>query len=563
MDPELLKAIIYLTVGVSVLLCGMKFMSGGLKKIAGRGLRRFFKKTQNNPIVGMGIGTAVTAVIQSSDATSALVIGFINAGVMTIYQGLTIILGGYIGTTMTGLLASFSSASFSIYLLLLAFLGTALMFVNKEKVKNVGEILCGFGLLFFGLAVMKDSFANADINAFCVHLFSSINYPALLFLIGVIMAIVAQSSSAVTGIAIAMVGGGALPLGSALYIVLGATLGTVTNTLLSAANGTIDGKRTAWIAFALRAVTSLLAMVIVILIEPYIVPWLHSMAIEGSDQFPLAIFTILYNLIFMPLLLPFLKPVINLFTKLIKDKKSTEYAGAVQFIDDNLLKSPDVALMQVRKEIAHMFDLSRENYIRGLQKVLTYSNANDKEITATEGQIDYLNQRITEFLIKLAPLVQNRGERKVGAYFHVINDIERIGDHGFNFSETADTMNSEDLAFSAAAKVEIGEMDGIIREMFGMAKEIFVEKDWSSLATLRELEEKTHVLKQNFYQAHYERVLRGECTQQMTPYISTLIVEMERVADHLTNIGYSIDNPTGDSDDTPTPKPARRRHRHH
>ena len=164
MDAQLLKAIMYLLVGVSVLLCGMKMMSSGLKKVVGKGLRGFFKKTQHNPFAGMGIGTAVTALVQSSDATAALVIGFINAGAMTMYQGLSIILGAYIGTTVTGVLASFSSLSISIYLLAFAFIGTVLMFFNNDKVKNIGEILCGFGLLFFGLAVMKDSFKNSYNN---------------------------------------------------------------------------------------------------------------------------------------------------------------------------------------------------------------------------------------------------------------------------------------------------------------------------------------------------------------------------------------------------------------
>ena len=546
MNDALLKAIMYLLVGVVVLLVGMRFMSGGLKKIAGKGLRRFFKKTANSPFIGMGLGILITILIQSSDATAALVIGFINAGVMTMFQGLSIMLGGYIGTTITGIIASFSSLPISVYLLSLAFVGMVMMFISNEKVKNIGEILCGLGLIFFGLAVMKDAFGNTDIRAFCVNMFSTINFPILLFVIGVILAALAQSSSAVTGIVIAMVGGGALELGPALFIALGATLGTVTNTLLASLNGTVDGKRTAFIAFVLRALTSIVAMVITWILQTHIVNFLRLMQINGSDEFPLAMYTVIYNVIFMPLLIPLLKPMIKLSEKVIKDKSQDAYSGAVKYIDDNLLKSPDVALMQTRKEILHMFDLSFKNYKLGLAKIVSYTPDTSKEIINTEGEVDYLNQRITDFLIKLAPNVQREGEIKIGTFFHVINDIERIGDHGFNFHTTAEELNTEDLSFSDAAKDELVDLDKTIRQMFLLARSTFQSKNPSSLMQLREMEESVHKMKQSFYEHHYERVLKDECSQQMTPYLSTLIVELERVADHLTNIGYSIISPTGD-----------------
>lgn len=545
---ELIKAVIYLLVGVAVLLCGMKMMSSGLKKSVGRGIKKFFRKTQNNPFAGMGIGASVTAIVQSSDATAALVIGFINAGAMTIYQGLSIILGAYIGTTVTGVLASFSSLSISIYLLAFAFIGTLLMFFSNEKVKNIGEILCGFGLLFFGLAVMKDSFANPDIaNAFTT-VFSSINSPILLFIIGIVITALVQSSSAISGIVVAMVGGGALSLNSGIYIVLGATLGTVTNTLLSSVGGNVDGKRTALIAFSMRALTATVALIITWILEKYVVNFLRLVAIEGSDEFPVAFYAVIYNLIFMPLMVPFIKPFIKLFTKLVKDKKDESLASVIHFIDDKQLKYPEVALMQVRREIVNMYDIAYQNYKLGLDKIVTLNEENTKEIIKLEEEIDYLNQRITDFLIKLANVVSKKDERKIGTYFHVINDIERIGDHAFNFHESATQMANEELSFSKAAKEEIKELDKVVCNMFDVAREIFVNKDLDKLPLLHEEEDKTDVLKTEFYTSHYERVIKDQCSSKMTPYISTLIVELERIADHLTNIGYSVVNPTGDEE---------------
>lgn len=542
-------AIMYLLVGVAVLLVGMRFMSGGLKKIAGRGFRRFFRKTQNNPFLGMGMGFVISTVIHS-DATSALVIGFINAGVMTIAQGLAIILGGYIGTTVTGIIASFSSLPISLYLLAFAFIGIMMTFINREKIKSIGEILCGLGLLFFGLAVMKDAFSAQDIQAFCMNLFGAINFPLLLFIIGVAVTALAQSSTAVTGIVIAMVGSGAMGLSSAFYIALGATLGTVATTLLSSLSGNIDGKRTAVTAFVLRTLSSLLALAIIWIFQGPLTSFFHMMAINGSDEFPLAMFLVLYNVIFMPLLIPLIKPVTNLVCRLIRDKSDAKYAHVIKYIDDKLLNSPEIALMQVQKEIVNMFDLSLQNYVAGLKQVTDYNPELSKEITSREGEIDYLNARITDFLIKVAPLAQSRGEQKVGAYFHVINDIERIGDHGYNFNETGLTMQNEDLRFSPAAVLEINEMDAVLLDMFEVARECFLDKRRDSLKKLRAAEEKVHKLKSDFYRHHYERVIKEECSQQMTPYISTLIVELERIADHLTNIGYSIINPTGTVDET-------------
>ena len=546
---DVVTAIMYLLVGIAVLLVGMRFMSGGLKKIAGRGLRRFFKKTQNNSFLGMGIGFVISTVIHS-DATSALVIGFINAGVMTIVQGLAIILGGYIGTTITGILASFSSLSVSLYLLSFAFIGIMMTFFKNEKIKNIGEVLCGLGLLFFGLAVMKDAFGNEEIKAACTTMFGTIDFPLLLFLIGVLVTALAQSSTAVTGIVIAMVGAGAVPLTSAFYLALGATLGTVATTLLSSLNSNIDGKRTAVTAFILRAISSLVAVAILWIVESLfnspITSFFHLMAIGGSDEFPLAIFLVAYNVIFMPLLLPLIKPTVNLVCRLIRDKSDTKFADVVKYIDDKLVNSPEIALMQAQKEITNMFDLSLQNYVAGMKQIINYNPELSKEIIKREDEIDYLNNRITDFLIKVAPGAQMRGEKKVGAFFHVINDIERIGDHGYNFNETGQTMRAEDLSFSPAALEEIKEMDSVLMDMFQLAKEIFLDKRHENLKELRAEEEKVHILKSNFYRHHYERVIKEECSQQMTPYISTLIVELERIADHLTNIGYSIINPTGD-----------------
>ena len=399
---ELIKSIIYLLVGVTVLLVGMRMMSNGMKKTISIKVKNFFKRTENKPIANMGIGAVATMAIQSSDASNAMVVGFINVGAMTLYQGLAIMLGAYIGTTITGIIASFSSLPISVYFLLFCFIGIVMMFFNNEKVVNIGEIICGLGLLFFGLAVMKDSFKNPDITSACQTLFSSINFGPLLFLISVIITGLIQSSSAVTSIVIAMVGSGALDLSSGLFLALGATLGTVITTVIISLNGSVEGKRASIIMFFLRLLSSSVMVLILTIWRQPIANAMHFFAINGSDEFPIALFTVFYNVVFMPLLIPLLKPAIKLGCKVIKNKKEESMINVVHFIDDKLLSVPSVALSQVKKEIINMFTLSKENYLDCMKKMLLNDNSLDKQIVMKEEQIDYLNQRITDFLIKLS-----------------------------------------------------------------------------------------------------------------------------------------------------------------
>lgn len=525
----------------------MRILSTGLKKISGRGLKNLFKKTQDNPLAGLGIGAVVTTVIQSSDATSCIVLGFINAGAMTLYQGLCIILGAYIGTTITGVIVSFSSFSISIYLLLLAFVGIILSFVNNDKVKNIGEILTGLGLLFFGLEVMKTSFQNPDINGFCANIFASLNNPFLLYLIGIIVTALVQSSSAITGIVIIMISGGALPVDSGIYLIIGATLGTVATTLLASIGGDVNGKRAAWICFVLRFITSFFIICILAILN------LNNISVGnilynwfGSFEFAAAIFLVLYNAIFMPLLIPFLKPSIKIAEKLIVDKRAENAKKVIKYIDSHLLKSPNIAVMQTKKEIIHMLELSKENYINGYDRIVNQVTSKDNEIIVLEDQIDYLNKAITDFLINLSNEVSDHDSKKVGAYFHVINDIERIGDHAYNFLEVGKEMVDDELSFSDTAKGELSQLNSIILEMFDISIEIFTQRDKKNLSRLHILEEETDQLSKELAKNHYIRITNNSCKPELTSFYSELITELERIADHLTNVGYSIVDPTGD-----------------
>ena len=543
---KLITDLILILVGASVFIIGMNMMSSGLKKSTGRGLRRLLKKIRNNRFAGLGIGTAATALVQSSAATSIMAIGFINAGAMTIFQGVCIILGAYIGTTVTGLLASLSTFSFSSYFIILAVIGVILMFFKKERIKSIGEILAGLGLLFFGLSTMSKTInTNTDIiNGVQSFFGASWMIPPLLMLVGAIVTALFQSSSATSGIAIAMVSGGALGFNNAIYIVLGGTIGTVITTLIATIGSNVNAKRTAIICLIIRIFTGLVALAIYWPLEGILGNAL--LTAFGSEALAVAMFLVIYNVVFMLAILPFVEIFEKLSIKLIKDKDEEKMKQALKFIDKHLIDTPSIAMMQVKREIKNMMELAHGNLNLGFNRILTQDATNDKEIIETEDKIDYINNQITAFLIELTNKVSDHDEVLLGSYFHVINDIERVGDHAYNFYESSLRMVDNDLAFSNIAKKEFQEMYGLIDKMFDLAYAIFDNGTRVNLKKLHDLEDQTDGLKNKLSSAHYERIQNNTCKMENSPFYTSLVSELERVADHLVNIGYSIVNPTGD-----------------
>ncbi len=546
---ETIKSIINLLVGAALFIIGMNMMSGGLKKVAGRSLKKFFNKIKNNRLVSLGIGAGVTAVIQSSGATAAMTVGFINTGVITVFQGICLILGAYIGTTVTGIIVSFASFDFAVYLLLAAFVGVVLMFFKNEKIKNIGEILAGFGVLFFGLDTMKAVFtAGSDITTFFQELFISIDFPLLLLLIGALFTCLTQSSSATSGIVIIMVGGGAIPLVSGFYLVLGATIGTVLTTIIAAIGGSINAKRTALVCLIVRILTALIATGIV-----WIVEFTADKAISNgllnmfgnNYQFTVAMFLLFYNLIFIPILLPFVNQFVKLGELLLKDKDQINRKKALKFIDDQMLITPSIALGQAKNEVVNMLELAQANMDIAAEMIFTQNIDKKPELKEREEDIDCINSELTNFLIKLSNVVNLKEEAKIGSYFHSINDIERIGDHAINFLSTTESMIENDMHFSSAAIEELKYMYSIISKMFDVTKEVFTRKKADSLKQLDTLEAETDEAKRRLGFAHFERVTKNQCVADLGGYFTSLVGELERVGDHLVNVGYSITNPIG------------------
>ncbi len=547
---QLVESLIWLLAGVGVFIVGMNFMGDALEKSAGSGMKRLLEKISNNRFSGVGIGAGVTAIIQSSSATSVMVIGLVNAGVMTLMQATPIIMGANIGTTITGILVALKNDYFNMAMYLLAFAGVMMGFSKKEKMKIAGSLCCGLGLIFVGLEVMssEQAFGNPLVENMFTAIFQRIDFPILLILVGAIFPALIQSSSAATGVVITMVGAGVLPLDMALFIVLGANIGTCVTALLASVGANANSKRVALIHFTFNTIGTVIFAAIIWIFKEPMVKLLLSL-FPGDDQMSLQMrvsaFHVIFNVTTTCVLLPFVKQLVKYSCTVIKDKKEVEEGLSLKYVDNRLLTTPPVALMQVKKEIEYMFSLVEENTKLSFAAIDNGSVEQSETIQNNEQVIDYTNRALTQFLIKLSTNVEESDEKTIGTYFHVLNDLERIGDNAENFHEIGVEMLNKDMKFSDRAHNGISEMRESIMQMFYISKDAFVNLNKEELPELAVLEETVDNKKKAFIASHFARLAEGNCSADVSPYYSSIISGLERVGDHLVNVGFSIVNPTG------------------
>jgi len=547
---QLLQSLIWLLAGVGVFIVGMNFMSEALEKSAGEGMKRLLGRISNNRLSGVGIGAGVTAIIQSSSATSVMVIGLVNAGVMTLMQATPIIMGANIGTTITGILVALKNDYFNMLMYLLSFAGVMMGFVKKEKVKLAGLLCSGLGLIFVGLNVMssEQAFGNPMIETMFQGIFSVIDFPLLLILVGVIFTALIQSSSAATGVVITMVGTGILTLDLALFIILGANIGTCVTALLASVGANPNAKRVALIHFAFNVVGTALFTAVVLLFREPLINALVSM-FPGDDpmslQMRVSAFHVIFNVSTTLVLLPFVSQLVKLSCRVIPDKKEAQNVRSLKFVDDRLLMTPSVALMQVKKEMDYMFGLVEENIALSFDAMKTGNLEHGEKVAENEAIINFTNGALTTFLIKLSGLVEQSDEQVIGSYFHVLNDLERIGDHAENFYEIVEEMSGKKLSFSERARGDIGEMCDKVSRMIVISRDAFDSLKRTHLAELTALENDTDEMKRALTASHFARLAEGNCSMDVSPYYSSSVTGLERVADHLVNIGFSIVNPIG------------------
>ena len=546
----LLGSLVWLLAGVGVFIVGMNFLSDALEKSAGSGMKKMLEKISNNRLSGVGIGAGVTAIIQSSSATSVMVIGLVNAGVMTLMQATPIIMGANIGTTITGVLVALKNDYFNMLMYLLAFAGVMMGFFKSEKIKLAGLLCSGLGLIFVGLEVMssEQAFGNPLVEELFTNVFKTIDFPLLLIFVGIIFTALIQSSSAATGVVITMVGTGVLPLELALFIILGANIGTCVTALLASVGANANSKRVALIHFTFNVIGTVLFTALIWIFKEPAVNLLVSI-FPGSDpmslQMRVSIFHVIFNVTTTALLIPFTKYLVKYSCLVIKDKKATEETVTLKYVDDRLLTTPPIALMQVKKEMDYMLYLVEENMNLSFEAMENSTLTSGDTIRSNETIIDFTNGALTKFLIKLSANASESDERIIGSYFHVLNDLERIGDHAENFYEIAEEMLGKKIEFSQTGRSDIKKMRDVILNMLVISKDAFENLNKSRLSELVVLEDSVDTMKKELTANHFARLAEGNCSMEVSPYYSSAISGLERVADHLVNVGYSIINPIG------------------
>jgi phosphate:Na+ symporter len=412
------------------------------------------------------------------------------------------------------------------------------------------KLLGGLAMFLYGMEIMGDGLKQGSGSALKNFLGKLTQNVFLGLLTGTIVTAIIQSSTATIVLTVGLIGAGILNLKQAVSIVLGANIGTCVTALLASIGGTTNAKRVALIHFTNNTIGAVFFTVIVWIFREQAVTILQSV-FPGTDpmslQMRVSTFHVIFNVTTTVILLPFVKQLVGFAETMIRDKKETGPAHVLHFVDDHLLAMPPMAMVQVKKEIDYMLSVAEENTKLSFQAMLQGADkVSNDQIQENEAIIDFTNGALTSFLIKLSSTqLSASDEATIGSYFHVLNDLERIGDHAVNFYEISQEMQRKELAYSDEAMGEVKHMCDTVLSMFSIAKDAFQNLDHSLLPELTNHENKVDGLKKTLTANHYTRLAEGNCSVTHSPYYSSTVMGLERVGDHLVNVGYSILNPTG------------------
>ena len=514
------ECIFMLLGGTGLFITAMNTMSSNLQKVAGAGMRRLLGKITDNRFAGVGIGAVVTMIIQSSAATTVMAIGFVNAETMNLHQATAIIMGANIGTTITGILASLQSLNLSIYFSFLTFVGVVLMFFKRDTLKNIGGIITGLGMIFIGLDIMSDSCEDDSIKSIFKSGLEKIDFPLALLLLGIVFTAIMQSSSAITGLIIVMVHGNSMEMGSALFIILGANIGTCVTALISTIGTSINAKRTGIIHLL------------------FIIQLLEKITNKRAMQ--IAWFHVFFNIITTLILLPLINILVLVACKIIKEKKgkqgSKKTIKAFRFINKRFLLAPDIAAEQIKKEIKNMAELAKKNLDRSISELLEQSSEFIEEISAREDLIDFLNIETTKYLVKLTPLINEKIAEDISIYFHLLNDIERIGDHAKIIFDESNEMRKKRIKFSQDAVNEFRKVYEIIEKLFELSINAFDNNTHKCIKDHSILIESFRNKEKEYTQNHYERLTKGKCSMELGSFYTSAFAHFNSIISHLDNI---------------------------
>ena len=523
--------------GLALFLYGMQMMSTGLEAAAGNRMKSILEKLTSNRVKGVLVGAAITAVIQSSSATTVMVVGFVNSGMMTLRQAVGIIMGANIGTTITGQLIALDIGAIA-PLFAIAGVG-AIMFIKSEKVHHISSIFAGLGILFMGMDMMGAAMSPLKESEAFISLMTKFDNPLLGILVGALFTAVIQSSSASVGILQALASTGMIPLSSAVFVLFGQNIGTCITAVLASIGMKVNAKRTTVIHLLFNIIGTVLFTVIC-LVTPY-VTWIEAMT-PGDPVAQIANAHTVFNIVTTLLLLPFGTHMANIAVRILPDsKKADDEDLRLKYIrpfeSSYAIGHSAVAVSQVRDEVNRMRDMVAKNISDSFDSLVQYDEKLRKKVSEREEYIDFLNKGISEYIVSLMASEMNMSDsRKINGYYAIISNLERIGDHAVNLAEYGDDMRKWEIDFSDTVKEELNEMKAQCIAALDNLKEVTSENVERILSQAVIIEQKTDDMRDKYFKKQMQRLKKGKCKPQSGIVFSEILTDFERMGDHALNI---------------------------
>ena len=548
---DIVNLILQMLGGMGCFLVGMELMSENMSRLAHGGLKSLLNKTANNRLAGVGIGTAVTAIIQSSAATTVMVVGLVNAGIMTLFQATAIIMGANIGTTITAWIASFGTVDIAKFFFLLAIVGAFMMMLcKKDRPKTIGTILAGLGLIFVGLAYMSDAMGDDRIRELITPVFEAVKNPILLILIGAVVTALIQSSSAVTSIIIVLAARGVVigGVGDGVYFaIIGSNIGTCVTALLSSIGASPNARRAALVHLMFNCFGAVIFTIFLCLFLPFetsfselVLTKMFPESIEWQISFFHTFFNVTCTLIF----LPFAKLFVKLANVLVREKPADEAKEkeVVGDLDERLLLQPSVALEHLYQGTGKMLAFAMGTLDEAVDAFLKKDTSVKEDVAKRNARLSEANREAVQYLVKLsasAPVIED--EKTISSMHYVLNDIVRIGELADNVTKYTDHYENDGLIFSGEFLSMTEEMYGRIRALYSRASEAYLHRDFAALKEVDEMEDGIDMDRRRLVNQHIKRLNEGKCQPQNASVFINLVGNLERAADHITYIAHSIE----------------------
>ena len=549
---DYVMSIVELLAGLGAFLLGFKFLSDNIEKLAMNKLRGWFDglaKSKWSRVAGVGIGAGVTAIIQSSSATTVMVVGFVNVGIMSLYQATSVIMGANIGTTITAHIASLQTINFIGFITVLTCVGVFMDMLSKnERVKTIGPMIAGLGLVFLGLDVMSDAMSIYRDNAAIKEFLASATNPFVLLLVGTVFTALVQSSSAVTSLIITMAGQGLLIGGAGtnavLFLVLGSNIGTCITAILSSIGANTNAKRASLIHLMFNVFGTIIFSV-------FLLCWPGFMSATLAKWFPdagrqIAMFHTFFNVICTLIFLPFTRVFVTIATKLIRDKKprgetAAETAGQT-LLDARFLKTPTIAIAQANKETAVMAGLAMESLDTAFKAFIDGDESAKEKVEALNHDVAELEKSIVDYLIKISSQdVMREDEKTISAIHHATGDILRISELADNITKYTRNCKRDNIEFSPGVLESLEKTYDKICDLYAGTLEVFDKKDITALKSVDATEEEIDNDRRAIIDDHIKRLNEGKCKPASSGVFINLVGNLERAADHLTYVAHAFD----------------------